>query len=225
MEIIIDTHILQSRLLVARFITAPLQSAHQAQHQAVEMLINHVFPDTHGRYEHLPSGAPYIPGHEEVRLSITHTRGLAAIAVNADNADTHIGVDVEQVSQRIIKVLPRVAHPSEIAALNLSENLAEAYTTAWTAKEAIFKAIPEGGIDFANHILIQFPTPFEYQPSENPASICYTAKEYRTSRSITYDVVSIPLTDDTHHITHILTLTSPIAKCKKNRRPPGRSSV
>ncbi|MDE6716049.1 MAG: 4'-phosphopantetheinyl transferase superfamily protein [Muribaculaceae bacterium] len=209
MEIVIDTHILQSRLLVARFITLPLQNAHQAQHQAVEMLINHLYPDTHGKYEHLPSGAPYLPAHPEVYISITHTRGFAAIAVNAD---THIGVDIEQVSQRVVRILPRVAHPTEIAALNLSENQAEAYTTAWTAKEAIFKAIPDGGIDFANHILIKFPTPLEYQPADSPTPISYTAKENRTPRTLTYNVVSIPLINDTHQITHILTLTTPIAE-------------
>lgn len=190
MEIIIDTHILQSRIVVARFLPNPNHRAHDTQHLAVKMLINHVFPDTRGEYMHRQSGAPYIRGNENVNLSITHTRGIAAIAVNDCMP---VGIDVEQVSNRVVRVLPRVAHQSEIRTLNVNENLPEAYTTAWTAKEAIYKAIQGDGIDFANHIIINFPTPIMYDITGTVQPIRYTAQEHRTLQAHCYDVVSLPL--------------------------------
>ncbi len=89
------------------------------------------------RLLHKPSGAPYleppVPG-----FSISHTRGMVAIAVS-DNGP--VGVDVERVSNRVLRVRERFLSPEELALI--ADDDVTANIVAWTAKEAMFKA--EGG--------------------------------------------------------------------------------
>ena len=94
---------------------------------------------------HRESGAPYlVEKGEEVgtSISISHCEGLVAVA---HCRDRKVGVDVEVVSERAVRVQNRVLSDDEIRFAGSSVVL---NTLAWTAKEALFKLIPETGVDF-----------------------------------------------------------------------------
>lgn len=94
---------------------------------------------------HRESGAPYLveKGEEvETNISISHCEGLVAVA---HCRDRKVGVDVEVVSDRVMRVRDRVLSTDEIRFAGSSVVL---NTLAWTAKEALFKLIPETGVDF-----------------------------------------------------------------------------
>jgi len=63
-----------------------------------------------------------------------------------------IGIDIERIGEKIEKVAPRVFNAPE---LNISsENRKKWLHICWSAKEALFKVIPETGIDFREHLHI-----------------------------------------------------------------------
>ena len=94
---------------------------------------------------HRESGAPYLVEKGEelgTNISISYCEGLVAVA---HCRDRKVGVDVEVVSDRVMRVRDRVLSADEIRFARSSVVL---NTLAWTAKEALFKLIPETGVDF-----------------------------------------------------------------------------
>lgn len=202
MEIVADKYYGSTHVLVAHYLMTPGKTAHEMQHEAVKKLVEILFPATRGEYNHYPWGAPYLPAYPDVTLTVSHTRGLVAVA--ADKVP--IGVDIEQVSSRTVNVLPRVAHKSEISVLEMCDNKDAAYTMAWTGKEAVFKALPEGEVDFSQHIIINFPMPM-WEADDKPTMLEYSAREYRSERQRCYEMISEPMTaENTGVVTHILTI-------------------
>lgn len=98
-----------------------------------------------------PTGQPYLQGDSRT-ISITHTKGHAALLLS-DQPGT--GIDMEARSERVLRVKHKYMHPEEEALL-LTVNMDE--TTGlllhWCVKEAVFKAIPEEGIDFKQDIRV-----------------------------------------------------------------------
>ena len=94
---------------------------------------------------HRESGAHFLVekgGDGGTNISISHCEGLVAVA---QCRDRKVGVDVEVVSDRVMRVCDRVLSADEIRFAGSSVVL---NTLAWTAKEALFKLIPETGVDF-----------------------------------------------------------------------------
>ncbi len=84
------------------------------------------------RLEHDADGAPVVPDLD-ARVSISHTRGLVALAVSRQ---ARHGVDVEYRSDRVARVVERFMNDDEQQRfVTIDEQL-----LAWTAKEAMFKA-------------------------------------------------------------------------------------
>lgn len=92
-----------------------------------------------------PHGRPELPDHPEVKISLSHSGGLALLAISAG---PRVGIDVELVRPRprLARLAERVLTPEELAAWRSRpepERL-RAFLDAWTAKEAYLKAIGEG---------------------------------------------------------------------------------
>jgi len=85
------------------------------------------------------------PGGPKLRVNISHTRGLAAVALTVDH---DIGVDVEwlQRSTETDKLAERVFAPRERRTLAAAPEprKIETFLTFWTLKEAYVKAIGKG---------------------------------------------------------------------------------
>lgn len=98
---------------------------------------------------HRESGAPYIAGRPDINVSVSHCRQLACVAVG-DIADGPFGVDVEDVSRsQLERVAPRIMTANEVAA---ARQLPDGFARAWTAKEAVYKAVLTPGADFTRDI-------------------------------------------------------------------------
>lgn len=105
-----------------------------------------------------PHGAPHLTGPVEamrtLRFSLSHTRGLVAVAVAANRA---VGVDAEWLGRTPAPQLARrVCTPDEQQALaSLPEaSRAEAFLARWTVKEAYVKARGLGLVQPLHHIAV-----------------------------------------------------------------------
>lgn len=108
------------------------------------------------------SGRPYLPLMGGWHISISHTKGYVAAVVGQGV----VGIDIEQVSERVHKVASRFVRPDEEAA-DTSRLLLH-----WSAKETLYKCLDCDAVDFREHLHI---LPFIPQ-----AEGSFTAREYRT---------------------------------------------
>ena len=121
-------------------------------------------PATGLRLVHGPDGAPHLAGVAagQVRVSIAHSRGLAAAAVSTLGP---VGVDVEPVRPLdALALARRWFRPEEsdwLAGLPESHR-AEAFLVLWTQKEAAGKALGtglRGGKGLRRAVLAPLPLP------------------------------------------------------------------
>lgn len=99
---------------------------------------------------HAANGARII---DKGNISISHTATHVAIALHPTRS---VGVDIETIGKRAVRVASRFLSPYELAQLPDEEN-SVAHTTAihiaWTVKEAIFKIHPTA-IEFRRDIIL-----------------------------------------------------------------------
>lgn len=89
---------------------------------------------------HDPYGAPYIVDHPDTYISVSHCRGLAVLAVSRRG---RIGIDAELEDERLERIGGRFLSPDEQVRWGGS---IPSFTFAWTAKEAVFKALGIPGL-------------------------------------------------------------------------------
>lgn len=132
------------------------------QHLAGRYLLQVLFPDF--PYELIriaDTRKPYLQD-EAYHFSISHCGNTAAALVSST---FRVGVDVEDATPRIGRILKKFLHPEELDWLNSQTLLKEkdhqdndtvsAYllpTLLWSAKESVFKWYGEGQVDFSEHI-------------------------------------------------------------------------
>lgn len=101
---------------------------------------------------HHDDGAPYIAG-SEVSISISHSIDTAVLAV--DRHGRPIGVDIESWRDSLRNVASRLLSVDEQRWAS-DDNL---LLTAWTIKEAVYKALRPTGISMLEIALPHCPTP------------------------------------------------------------------
>jgi phosphopantetheinyl transferase len=98
------------------------------------------FKDEHGK-SHPMDGYGYV--------SLTHTKGIAAAIFHKDMP---VGIDLDFVREKVVRLGPKFLDSSEISFLNNDPVL---YTIAWSAKESIFKCQGKRGISLRRNILLE----------------------------------------------------------------------
>ncbi len=140
------------------------------------------------------NGAPYINGGPAI--SISHTKEYAAILLSHDNP--RIGVDVEMLSDRFLKVESHYLHTTESCMLRdelpKGMRIEEALGIWWNAKEAMYKAVGEQHIRFTEDFRIySLAESRQLKPSND---ICRFSGELSTSfKEITYRLIYKVLED------------------------------
>lgn len=124
----------------------PLSDSHgtkrsERETEAEETLVAYVFGED-AKLAHHDTGEPYVvKGTEELNISISHSCNRLCLARSTKQVDSNIrkvGVDVENVQERLFRLKDRYLTPSEQDALNLDAlNL----TLCWCAKEAVYKIV------------------------------------------------------------------------------------
>lgn len=114
---------------------AQSENVRSRERKAVDDMLTHVYgPGT--KSAHHTDGAPYIIGHPEIHLSVSHCRRMAVIAL----APFPIGIDVEEARPSLLRIAPRFLTSQEQENYATLPQLLE----AWTLKEAAFKALRPG---------------------------------------------------------------------------------
>ena len=103
------------------------------------------FKDEHGK-SHPMDGYGFV--------SLTHTKGIAAAIFHKDMP---VGIDLDFVREKVVRLGPKFLDASEIEFLNNDPVL---YTIAWSAKESIFKCQGKRGISLKRNIILE---PFNIQ--------------------------------------------------------------
>lgn len=126
---------------------------------------------------HTESGAPLLEDSTQ-RISVSHAPGLLVVAMlpSTPEADlekfslrTALGVDTERKDRsQVVKIREKFLSDEELAMIPADD--IELNILAWTAKEAIFKAILSEGVDFRKDIRIEsLPELADYPLQKKPA--------------------------------------------------------
>lgn len=107
----------------------------EAEQRAVAMLVSNCFGNRFA-LRHDNDGAPFLsPTDGAPYISISHGAGYALLAVDSDS---RIGVDIESPRPTLSRIAPRFMTADEMF---VHGRTTASILRAWTAKEAIFKAL------------------------------------------------------------------------------------
>ena len=88
------------------------------------------------RLEHNDKGAPFLPDHPELSVSISHCRTAVAVAVSLEGK---VGIDVECRRKIGDGLMERVCTAEELATVHAAADPVMAFLQLWTRKEAVLK--------------------------------------------------------------------------------------
>lgn len=91
--------------------------------------------------EHDPSGAPYLPDHPELNISISHCREAVAVAASNEGC---IGIDIECRRKVGTSLMERVCTYAELTDIRSSVDPTMTFLRYWTHKEAVLKCRSTG---------------------------------------------------------------------------------
>ncbi|MBN1251689.1 MAG: 4'-phosphopantetheinyl transferase superfamily protein [Bacteroidales bacterium] len=94
-------------------------------------------------------GKPYL-ADSNLKISISHTKSIVAVILGQKN----VSIDVEKVSERILKIAPKFLYPVEINSVDINNQILH-FHAYWCAKETIYKIYGEKRLDFKNNIKIE----------------------------------------------------------------------
>lgn len=83
------------------------------------------------------------------QVSISHTAGVAAAIFHMD---TPVGIDIEHIRERVLKIGSKFLSDSELDFIQKEPLL---HTIAWSAKESIFKCHGKNSISLRENILLE----------------------------------------------------------------------
>lgn len=122
--------------------------ARKIQHLAVRLLFKMMMPEADlSKMVMADNGKPYLQG-VSFHFSFSHCNGYAAVAVSDTDP---IGIDIEIIHPRILKVAHKFLNETEKAKLVGLREVDHLKQMAffWAAKEAMYKQHEQLGIDFA----------------------------------------------------------------------------
>jgi len=98
------------------------------------------------------TGKPFLTD-QSYFFSISHSADYVAVIISSKS---NVGIDIQDVVPKIERIKQKFLTEVE---MNLFSKLSifpiEQFTFAWTIKEAMFKFVDEGGIDFKQHLIIE----------------------------------------------------------------------
>ena len=117
---------------------------HKNQFLAVRYLLKYLSIDLLNlNYNSL--GNPFFENN--YKISISHSGVYVAVIIS----DTDVGIDIETINDRILKIKGRYLETELNYPLELNTETSLVY---WNIKESVFKAVDKPGIDFKKNILV-----------------------------------------------------------------------
>ncbi len=149
-----------------------LIESRKKQWLAYRVLIRSMLSPEEFPVEYDDSGKPYLAG-AKIHISVTHSGDLAGVIISSEGL---VGIDLEEIRGRIEKVRERFLSPEELGGVGSDLNHA-VLTTAWCAKEALYKLFGKRGLDFRKNIRLDLQDISE--SGEFKAEIRHEGKSYR----------------------------------------------
>lgn len=121
------------------------------QHLAGRFLLKELYPDFPLELIKIAdTRKPFLP-NDTYHFSISHCGDYAAVIVSKKY---RVGVDIEAVTDKIQRIIPKFLTDAEQQLLQLG-TISKSATLLWSVKEAVFKWKSTGGVDFKKHISIK----------------------------------------------------------------------
>lgn len=146
--------------------------SHQKGFLSVRKLLEHMdyndfdlYYDEFGKPNLKPQGCSI----KDMHISISHSNDFSALAVS----DKNIGIDIEILKDKIVKIAPKFMNVIQLENLELEEKIKKA-TVVWGIKESIFKIKNEKGISFPKHI---FEEKFKFEDKKTSALLKFNDNE------------------------------------------------
>ncbi|MDD4514967.1 4'-phosphopantetheinyl transferase superfamily protein [Massilibacteroides sp.] len=114
---------------------------------ATRILLKHLL-ERDEKIAYYSDGAPYVPNSPDLSISISHTKGYAAVYCSRNKT---VGVDIEYRGERVQRIKKRFLSEGELAGINL-EHETEHLLIHWCAKETLFKLIRQEEVDFRKQL-------------------------------------------------------------------------
>ena len=142
------------------------------------ILLQHILQDNIELY-YDDLGKPHLKNHPGF-ISISNTKDTVAVIYHPNKA---VGIDIEFLSERIVTIAPKFLNTQEQNWINNSQiPLHNNCFVVWCVKEALFKLIGGGGIDFKDHILVN-------EPINNVGKLHFS--KLNQEASFTYNLISV----------------------------------
>lgn len=93
-------------------------------------------------------------------ISITHAAHMAGIYISKNK---HVGIDLELIDPRILRVSQKFMNAAEQTFAGLPNQISE-MTLIWSAKETLYKLYSKKEVDFKKHLNIE---PFQLAQTKN----------------------------------------------------------
>ena len=140
--------------------TVPLQNEithphKRVQHLAGRYLLRYLFPDFPYELIRIADTLKPFLENEAYHFSISHCGDFAAAIVSRDK---RVGIDIELIGDRIVKVKDKFINGIEAGIINQFDTEITdlmKYTLMWSCKEAMFKWYGNGQVDFRKHMQLQ----------------------------------------------------------------------
>lgn len=101
-------------------------------------------------FEYDKNGKPNLV-NVEGHVSISHAADVAAIALSRTK---NIGIDIEKMQEKIVRIAPKFMLAKEIEASAGEDQILEMYIH-WCVREAVYKCYGRRQLDFRKHILLE----------------------------------------------------------------------
>lgn len=148
---------------------------------------------------HFKDGAPFLFG-ETTRISVTHCRGLFAVATLPPTPEVDLaffseraalGIDAEWADRtQVLRIRERFLNAVELDMVPADDILSN--VVAWTVKEAAYKAARTPGLDFRSDISIRrLPVPAPPTPVFDPGDFPYIDKRKDLPAQVCGEVVTV----------------------------------
>ncbi|MBN1463252.1 MAG: 4'-phosphopantetheinyl transferase superfamily protein [Paludibacteraceae bacterium] len=85
------------------------------------------------------------------KISISHTKNYVAVMIHPS---LELGIDIEKKSDRVLKLKEKFMSDNELKNINPHHQVLHVLLH-WSAKESLFKILPETEFDFIQHLHIQ----------------------------------------------------------------------
>ncbi|MFV0396910.1 MAG: 4'-phosphopantetheinyl transferase family protein [Bacteroidales bacterium] len=127
--------------------------------------------------DYCEDGSPRLKSEGEYQfISISHTKGYAAVYLHTSHP---VGIDIEQYGEKVLRIRSKFINEEEDKSLDPKE-LVSHLLIHWSAKESLFKAMGQTGVDFRQHLHIHPFVPL--------SDGCFEAHETRTPQANHYSI-------------------------------------